>query len=67
MISRSKITTHQIISTINKSKRVWFGGTTWKGMRVMRISVCSHLCSKDDVDEAVGIIKAALLKPTECK
>ena len=59
--------TDHIIAVINESRRVWFGGTMWKGMRVMRISVCSHLCSKEDVDEAVNIIRTALLESTDCK
>jgi len=49
-----------VIAKINESKEVWFGGTIWNGMRVMRISVCSHRTNSDDIDKAVAAVKRAI-------
>lgn len=55
--------TDHIIRRINSSRVAWFGGTTWKGMRVMRISVCSHLSTRQDMDITFKTIQAVLCEP----
>ena len=37
----------------------WPSGTTWRGRRCIRISVCSHLTTFDDVDRSVDAMAAA--------
>jgi len=54
--------TDKIISQIQKTGIVWFGGTKWNGMRVMRISVCSHRTCSNDVDIAVNVVKQVLFE-----
>jgi hypothetical protein len=38
----------------------WFGGVTWGGMRVMRVSVCNWLTSDDDIDRTVASVRRVL-------
>jgi glutamate/tyrosine decarboxylase-like PLP-dependent enzyme len=52
--------TEQVISRIVDGGEVWFGPTTWNGMRVMRISVSSYRTSKADIERAVAAVAAAL-------
>jgi glutamate/tyrosine decarboxylase-like PLP-dependent enzyme len=37
----------------------WPSATTWRGRRCIRISVCSHLTTFDDVDRSVAAMAAA--------
>ncbi len=58
--------TDRIIEAIRDAGTAWFGGTTWRGKRAMRISVCNWRTSESDVDEtvaAVGKILAASTPP----
>ncbi|MCA9691173.1 MAG: aspartate aminotransferase family protein, partial [Myxococcales bacterium] len=34
--------TDAVIEAIQREGTAWFGGASWRGMRVMRVSVCSH-------------------------
>jgi glutamate/tyrosine decarboxylase-like PLP-dependent enzyme len=52
--------TDEIIARIRDRGEAWFGGTTWKGMRAMRISVVNWQTSEDDVDRAVAAVGSAL-------
>jgi len=38
----------------------WFGGATWRGMRVMRISVCNWATTERDVDDSIASVRAAI-------
>lgn len=45
--------TDETISRIVASGEAFFGGTTWRGKRCMRISVCNWVTDDDDVERAV--------------
>jgi hypothetical protein len=38
---------------------LWLGGTTWRGERLLRISVSNWSTSEDDVDRCVAAIARA--------
>lgn len=49
--------TDAVTDAIRAEGTAWFGASTWKGKRVMRISVCNHRTTDADIDrtlEAVG-------------
>ncbi|NNF06001.1 MAG: aminotransferase class V-fold PLP-dependent enzyme, partial [Candidatus Eisenbacteria bacterium] len=52
--------TERIINAINATGEGWFGPTTWRGMRVMRISVCNYRTTQADIDRVVAAFRAAL-------
>lgn len=52
--------TDAVIERVQRDGRVWFGGSTWRGRRVMRISVCSWMTGAADVDAAVEAVAAAI-------
>jgi glutamate/tyrosine decarboxylase-like PLP-dependent enzyme len=43
----------------------WFGGATWRGMRVMRVSVCNWLTSDDDIERTLASVRTALAEARE--
>jgi glutamate/tyrosine decarboxylase-like PLP-dependent enzyme len=45
--------TDKIISAINATGEAFFGGTTWRGRRAMRVSVSSWMTSDDDVGRTI--------------
>jgi glutamate/tyrosine decarboxylase-like PLP-dependent enzyme len=45
--------TEEVIAALVASGEAFFGGTTWRGRRVMRVSVCSWRTSGEDVDRVV--------------
>ena len=45
--------TDRVIASIQADGTAYFGGTTWNGMRLMRISVSDWATDEDDVDRAV--------------
>jgi hypothetical protein len=49
-----------VIARIAASGEAFFGGTTWRGQRCMRISVCNWQTSADDVERAVAAARRAL-------
>jgi len=53
-------TTDQVIERIQRRGLAWFGGTTWRGKRAMRISVCNWRTEKADIDVAIRAVKEAL-------
>jgi glutamate/tyrosine decarboxylase-like PLP-dependent enzyme len=55
--------TDQIISRISETGEAFFGGTTWRGKRCMRISVCNWQTSSTDVDRAVRAVEKVLGDP----
>ena len=52
--------TDQVIAAINRTGEAFFGGTTWRGKRAMRISVCNWRTSEEDVARAIGAARVAL-------
>ena len=52
--------TDEVIRRIQSRGVAWFGGSTWRGMRVMRISVCNWLTSDDDIARTIASVKEAL-------
>jgi glutamate/tyrosine decarboxylase-like PLP-dependent enzyme len=52
--------TDRVIATIQHDGTCWMGGTTWKGDRLMRISVSNWTTTEDDVDRSVEAIRRAM-------
>ena len=53
--------TDGVIRRIQQDGVAWFGGVTWGGMRVMRVSVCNWLTSDDDIDRTVESVRKVLM------
>jgi glutamate/tyrosine decarboxylase-like PLP-dependent enzyme len=52
--------TNRIIKKIQEDGRCWCGGTVWKGMTAMRISVSSWMTTEDDIQmSSAAIIEIA--------
>jgi glutamate/tyrosine decarboxylase-like PLP-dependent enzyme len=52
--------TDEVIQRIQATGEAWFGGTTWNGMRAMRVSVVNWQTSERDVDRAVAAVRSVL-------
>ena len=52
--------TDKIIAAIVADGEAFFGGTTWRGRRAMRVSVCNWQTSDDDVQRAIASIREVL-------
>jgi len=52
--------TDRVIRRIQDDGVAWFGGVTWRGMRVMRISVCNWRTSEDEIRRSAQAILAQL-------
>jgi len=52
--------TDAIIGSIQAEGTAWFGGTTWHGMRAMRISVCNWRTTEEDVRLTVDAVARVL-------
>ncbi len=52
--------TDRVIDHVQRSGEAWMGATTWRGQRLMRISVSSWATTEDDVDRSLAAIRAAL-------
>jgi len=52
--------TDRIIEAIQESGTAWFGGTTWRGKRAMRISVCNWRTTESDVGQTVAAVRKVL-------
>jgi glutamate/tyrosine decarboxylase-like PLP-dependent enzyme len=53
--------TDEVIAAIVATGEAFFGGTTWRGRRAMRVSVCNWQTSEQDVDRAVAAVERVLL------
>lgn len=52
--------TDAVIEAVQRDGTCWLGGTTWRGRRLMRISVANHATTEADVDRSVeAILRAA--------
>lgn len=56
----SDFLTDRVIEHIQKLRECWVGGSTWKGRRVIRISVCAWTTTEEDVGRSVASFKKAL-------
>jgi glutamate/tyrosine decarboxylase-like PLP-dependent enzyme len=52
--------TDEVIAAILKTGEALFGGTTWRGKRCMRVSVCNWQTNDGDVDRAVAAVRSVL-------
>ncbi len=48
--------TDRVIEAIQRDGTCWMGGTTWRGRRLMRISVSNWSTTDADVDRSVAAI-----------
>jgi len=52
--------TEEVIAAILKTGEAFFGGTTWRGSRAMRVSVCNWKTSDEDVERAINAVASCL-------
>jgi glutamate/tyrosine decarboxylase-like PLP-dependent enzyme len=52
--------TNEVIAAIIQTGEAYFGGTTWRGKRAMRISVSNWRTSEADVERVIAAVKRAL-------
>ena len=52
--------TDWVIARILETGEAFFGGTTWRGRRAMRVSVCNWGTSESDVERAVRAVEGVL-------
>jgi aromatic-L-amino-acid decarboxylase len=52
--------TDEVIAAIQKTGEAFFGGTTWRGRRAMRISVTNWRTTDADVERVVNAVASAL-------
>ncbi len=52
--------TDEVINRINEDGVAWFGPTTWRGMRVMRVSLSNFRTTAEDIDRTIAAIKVAM-------
>lgn len=53
--------TDALIAAIQAEGTCWLGGTTWRGRRALRISICNYRSTEDDIARSA----AAILKQVE--
>ena len=53
-------TTRDVIARVQRDGTCWLGGTTWKGVAAMRISVVNATTTEDDIDRSAAAILACL-------
>lgn len=52
--------TDEVIAEILKTGEAFFGGTTWRGRRAMRVSVCNWQTSDSDVERVIKAVASVL-------
>ncbi|HJP91935.1 MAG TPA: aminotransferase class V-fold PLP-dependent enzyme [Pyrinomonadaceae bacterium] len=52
--------TDEVIAEILKTGEAFFGGTSWRGRRAMRVSVCNWQTSDEDVQRVVRAVASVL-------
>ncbi len=52
--------TDRVIAAVQREGTCWMGGTTWRGRRLMRISVSNWTTTEADVDRSVSAIRRVL-------
>ena len=51
--------TENLLKAVQNSGICWCGGSIWEGERVIRISICSHATTREDIDRSVQTFRAA--------
>jgi glutamate/tyrosine decarboxylase-like PLP-dependent enzyme len=52
--------TDRVVAAVQQDGTCWLGGTTWRGRRLMRVSVSNYTTTEDDVDRSVrAVLEAA--------
>jgi glutamate/tyrosine decarboxylase-like PLP-dependent enzyme len=59
--------TDAVIAAINATGEAFFSGTTWRGMRAMRVSVVNWRTSKSDVRRAINAAASVLANGRELR
>lgn len=54
--------TNRILKGIQESGICWCGGSVWEGVPVIRISVCSHATTREDIDRSVEAFRIAMTR-----
>lgn len=49
--------TDEVIAAVQQGGEAFFTGTTWRGMRAMRVSVCNWQTSEDDVRRTIEAVR----------
>ena len=61
--------TEKVIQEVQNTRECWAGGSTWKGKKIIRISVCSWTTTEADINRSVASFQQAMNKikkaPTE--
>ena len=52
--------TDEVIAAVVASGEAFFGGTTWRGKRAMRVSVCNWRTSPEDVQRSISSVARVL-------
>lgn len=52
--------TDEVIRAVNASGEAFFSGTTWRGLRAMRVSVVNWRTTTSDVERTVTAVRAVL-------
>jgi glutamate/tyrosine decarboxylase-like PLP-dependent enzyme len=58
--------TDELIAAIVDAGEAFFSGTTWRGRRAMRVSVCNWRTSDDDVRRTLSSVAKVLAERTTC-
>lgn len=59
MVVGDETQTDRVVDTVQREGTCWLGGTTWRGQRLLRISVSNWSTTEDDVDRSVAAIVRA--------
>ncbi|MBL7874455.1 MAG: aspartate aminotransferase family protein [Cyclobacteriaceae bacterium] len=62
VVCESDSLTEKVLGFIQQDRVCWVGGSTWKGKKVIRISVCSWATTEQDVSVSVHSFKSCLDK-----
>jgi glutamate/tyrosine decarboxylase-like PLP-dependent enzyme len=52
--------TDRVVARIQRDGQAWFGSATWRGMHVMRVSVCDWRTTPAHVERAIEAVAAAI-------
>ena len=52
--------TDKVLKEVQEMRECWVGGSSWKGRKVIRISVCSWATTEEDVNRSVDSLRTAL-------
>ncbi len=57
---RTEVETKRIVDFIQQSGKAWLGGTTWNKEAAIRVSVCSWVTTKNDIEELIILFDSAM-------